>query len=73
MARMTQTMPGEMPNGVPEKAARFVYMLFRAFTRVFSILLLLATWEILARSGSFTHYQLPAFSEVVVRIGNDAW
>ena len=73
MARMTQTMRSEAPNGVPEKAARFVYMLFQAFTRVFSILLLLATWEILARSGSFTHYQLPAFSDVVVRIGNDAW
>ncbi len=73
MARMTQTMPGEAPNGVPEKTARFVYTLFRAFTRVFSILLLLATWEILARSGSFTHFQLPAFSEVVVRIWNDAW
>jgi ABC-type nitrate/sulfonate/bicarbonate transport system permease component len=73
MARMTQSMPGDVPNGAPEKAARFVYMLFRAFTRVFSILLLLATWEILARSGSFTHFQLPAFSEVVVRIWNDAW
>jgi hypothetical protein len=57
MARVTQTMPGEVPNGVPEKAARFVYVLFRGFARVFSILLLLATWEILARSGSFTHFQ----------------
>jgi ABC-type nitrate/sulfonate/bicarbonate transport system permease component len=68
-------MPGapEAPNGLPEKAARFVYALYWAFTRVFSILALLATWEILARSGSFTHFQLPAFSEVVVRIGNDAW
>src|SRR5208283_329055 len=73
MARVTQPMPSELPNGVLEKAARFVYMLFRAFVRVFSILLLLAAWEILARSGSFTHFQLPAFSEVVVRIGNDAW
>ncbi len=75
MARMTQTMPGapEAPNGLPEKAARFVYALYWAFTRMFSILALLATWEILARSGSFTHFQLPAFSEVVVRIGNDAW
>jgi ABC-type nitrate/sulfonate/bicarbonate transport system permease component len=68
---MTQTMPSEAPNGVPQKAARFVYMLFWAFTRIFSILLLLATWEILARSGAFTHFQLPAFSEVVGRIWND--
>jgi ABC-type nitrate/sulfonate/bicarbonate transport system permease component len=66
-------MPSELRNAVPEKAARFVYMLFRAFARVFSILLLLAVWEILARSGSFTHFQLPAFSEVVARIWNDAW
>ncbi len=70
---MTQTMPSEAPNGVPQKAARFVYMLFWAFTRIFSILLLLAAWEILARSGAFTHFQLPAFSEVVGRIWNDGW
>jgi len=73
MARITQTIPSELPNGVPGKAVRFVYKLFRAFARVFSILLLLAAWEILARSGSFTHFQLPAFSEVVARIWNDAW
>jgi ABC-type nitrate/sulfonate/bicarbonate transport system permease component len=73
MARVTQIMPGGVPNGVPEKAARLVYGLFWAFTRVFSILLLLATWEILARSGAFTHFQLPAFSEVVERIWSDAW
>jgi ABC-type nitrate/sulfonate/bicarbonate transport system permease component len=42
-----------------------------AFARVFSIVLLLAGWEILARSGAFTHFQLPAFSEVVERIWSD--
>ncbi len=73
MARVTQIMPAEAPGGMPEKAARLVYWLFGAFTRVFSIVLLLAAWEILARSGTFTHFQLPAFSEVVVRIWNDAW
>jgi ABC-type nitrate/sulfonate/bicarbonate transport system permease component len=73
MARVTQIMPGEVPNGVPEKAARLVYALFWTFTRVFSILLLLATWELLARSGAFTHFQLPAFSDVVERIWSDAW
>jgi ABC-type nitrate/sulfonate/bicarbonate transport system permease component len=66
-------MPSDVPNGVPEKAARFVSTLFWGFTRVFSIVLLLASWEILARSGSFTHFQLPAFSEVVERIWSDAW
>jgi ABC-type nitrate/sulfonate/bicarbonate transport system permease component len=75
MARLTQTMPGapEAPNGLPEKAARLVYTVYWAFTRVFSILALLAAWEILARSGTFTHFQLPAFSEVVERIWSDAW
>jgi ABC-type nitrate/sulfonate/bicarbonate transport system permease component len=72
MARVTQAMPGEVANGVPEKAARAIYALYRAFMRIFSILLLLAAWEILARSGSFTHFQLPAFSEVVARIWSDA-
>ncbi len=73
MARITQTMPGApaAPNGVPEKIGRFIYLLYWGFTRVFSILLLLAAWEILARSGTFTHYQLPAFSEVVARIWTD--
>jgi ABC-type nitrate/sulfonate/bicarbonate transport system permease component len=73
MARVTQIMPADAPGGMPEKAARLVYWLFGAFTRVFSIVLLLAAWEILARSGTFTHFQLPAFSEVVERIGSDAW
>jgi len=73
MARVTQIMPADAPGGMPEQAARLVYWLFGAFTRVFSIVLLLAAWEILARSGAFTHFQLPAFSEVVERIGSDAW
>ncbi|MGH6725102.1 MAG: ABC transporter permease [Pseudolabrys sp.] len=42
-----------------------------AGARVASVVLLLATWEILARSGMFTHFQLPAFSEVVARIWHD--
>jgi len=72
MARVAQTAPEDLPDGVPEMAARFVYAVYRAFSRVFSILLLLALWEILAHSGALTHYQLPAFSEVVVRIWTDA-
>ena len=58
------------PDGLPEKAARLVYMLF---TRVFSIAVLLAAWEILARSGTFTPFQLPALSAVLERIWFDAW
>jgi ABC-type nitrate/sulfonate/bicarbonate transport system permease component len=50
---------------------RIARTLLWAFARVFSIVLLLAGWEILARSGAFTHFQLPAFSEVVERIWSD--
>jgi ABC-type nitrate/sulfonate/bicarbonate transport system permease component len=71
MAGVIQPTRGEAPNGLPEKAARFVYALYRGLTRIFSIVLLLAAWEFLARSGAFTHFQLPAFSEVVVRIWSD--
>jgi ABC-type nitrate/sulfonate/bicarbonate transport system permease component len=58
------------PDGWPEKAARFVYLLV---TRGFSVAVLLAAWEILARSGTFTPFQLPALSAVLERIGADAW
>jgi ABC-type nitrate/sulfonate/bicarbonate transport system permease component len=71
MARIVQST-GEETDGLPEKAGRLVSALFHAVTRVFSILLLLAAWEILARSGALTHFQLPAFSEVVERIWSDA-
>ncbi len=62
--------PTTAPDGWPEKAARFLYLLV---TRVFSIAVLLAAWEILARSGTFTPFQLPALSAVLERIGTDAW
>jgi ABC-type nitrate/sulfonate/bicarbonate transport system permease component len=44
-----------------------------AFTRVFSILLVLAAWELAARSGRLTPYQLPALSAVLARIWSDAF
>jgi ABC-type nitrate/sulfonate/bicarbonate transport system permease component len=50
---------------------RIARTLLWGFVRVFSVVLLLAGWEILARSGIFTHFQLPAFSEVVERIWKD--
>ena len=61
-----------IPNGWPEKAARVSVRVFRGFARVFSVLLLLAAWEALARSGTVTQFQLPALSKVVVRIWDDA-
>ncbi|HXX26501.1 MAG TPA: ABC transporter permease [Pseudolabrys sp.] len=62
----------ETPNGWPEKIARAGVRTFWAIARVFSIVVLLVAWEILARSGVFTHFQLPAFSEVVQRIWRDS-
>jgi ABC-type nitrate/sulfonate/bicarbonate transport system permease component len=40
--------------------------------RCASIAVLLAVWEILARSGAFTPYMLPSLSSVIARIGTDA-
>jgi ABC-type nitrate/sulfonate/bicarbonate transport system permease component len=42
------------------------------FARVFSILLVLVIWEVLARSGKYTPYQLPALTAVLGRIWDDA-
>ena len=49
-----------VPHGVPERAARVAVHLFWGVARVFSVVVLLAAWEILARSGTFTPFQLPA-------------
>jgi len=52
----------------PVKAARVLPLLL---ARCFSVAALLAAWEILARSGLFTPFQLPPFTAVVARIWND--
>jgi ABC-type nitrate/sulfonate/bicarbonate transport system permease component len=57
------------PDGWAEKAARFTYIVV---TRFFSIAVLLTAWEILARSGTFTPFQLPALSNVLLRIWQDS-
>jgi len=61
----------DRPNGWPEKAARAAVRLSWAAARMSSIVLLLAAWQLLARSGMFTHYQLPALSDVLGRIWSD--
>jgi ABC-type nitrate/sulfonate/bicarbonate transport system permease component len=66
------TSADEALSGWPEKAARAAHMLFWAGARVISIVLLLAAWELLARSGMFTPFQLPALSAVLARIWSDA-
>jgi ABC-type nitrate/sulfonate/bicarbonate transport system permease component len=61
------------PTAVPDVPARcFAHTLLWGFARVFSILVLIAAWEGLARSGIFTPFVLPSLSSVVARIGTDA-
>ncbi|MGA7389198.1 MAG: ABC transporter permease [Pseudolabrys sp.] len=43
-----------------------------AGARIISIVILLATWELVARSGVVTPFQLPALSKVLERIWSDA-
>src|SRR5215467_5989223 len=69
---MAGVVISDRPDGLPEKAARVAHTLFWAAARVFSIVVLLAAWEILARSGTFTPFQLPALSRVLERIWDDA-
>lgn len=60
-----------MLDGVPEKAARIVYHLLWGFARIFSILVLLVVWDLLARSGAVTPFQLPAPARVADRVWTD--
>ena len=69
---MAGVVISDRPDGLPEKVARAAHILFWAGARVLSIVLLLAAWEILARSGTFTPFQLPALSRVLARIWDDA-
>jgi ABC-type nitrate/sulfonate/bicarbonate transport system permease component len=62
----TSIAVGEAP------ALRVARVLLFGFARVFSIGLVLVAWEVLARSGTFTPFQLPALSAVLVRIWHDA-
>jgi ABC-type nitrate/sulfonate/bicarbonate transport system permease component len=70
MARTGTLTPSR--DGLPEKAARAAVTLMWAGARVFSIVALLVAWEALARSGTFTPFQLPALSAVLSRIWTDA-
>jgi ABC-type nitrate/sulfonate/bicarbonate transport system permease component len=66
MAHVDSIAPTEAP------ALRIARAALWAFARVFSILLVLVVWEVLARSGKYTPYQLPALTAVLGRIWDDA-
>ncbi len=69
MARVTTD---RVPNGLPEKAARLAVSISWMGARVVSVVILLAAWELVARSGVVTPFQLPALSKVLERIWSDA-
>jgi ABC-type nitrate/sulfonate/bicarbonate transport system permease component len=62
----------ERQDGIPEIAGRLAWSVLWGFARIFSIVALLAAWEILARTHIFTPFQLPALSAVLERIWSDA-
>ncbi len=66
MARIEPTSTA-LPTSEPAPL-RYARLLFSGFARVISILALAVAWELLARSGTFTPFQLPALSDVVVRM-----
>jgi ABC-type nitrate/sulfonate/bicarbonate transport system permease component len=53
-------------------AARRLDFVFRSGAGLFSILLLLIVWELIARSGTVTMFMLPPFSVVAEQIKTDA-
>jgi ABC-type nitrate/sulfonate/bicarbonate transport system permease component len=69
MARLDQAAIGD--GGGDPAAFRMVRGIGWGFARIFSALALAITWEVLARSGTFTAFQLPALSVVIERIWND--
>jgi ABC-type nitrate/sulfonate/bicarbonate transport system permease component len=74
MARVSSTLTAVTvtPDDVPEPMARrLARVALSGAMRVFSIVLMLSLWEVLARSGTLTPFQLPAFSTVVEHIWSD--
>jgi ABC-type nitrate/sulfonate/bicarbonate transport system permease component len=69
---MARVGTNDLPNGLPEKAARLAVSISWMGARVASVVVLLAAWELVARSGIVTPFQLPALSKVLERIWNDA-
>jgi len=60
------------PAALQAPAPSLPRTLLRGLARVGSVLVLLAAWEVLARSGAFTPFVLPSLTSVVERIWTDA-
>jgi ABC-type nitrate/sulfonate/bicarbonate transport system permease component len=59
------------PRAEPWSAGRVARAFGRFVMRVISIVVLVAAWEIMARSGKVTPFVLPSLSSVLVRIWSD--
>ena len=69
---MARLEPVSTAEGAPETAGRIVAAFTNVFMRFFSVAVVLIAWELLARSGTLTPYQLPALTTVLGRIWTDA-
>jgi len=69
MAGIDQAAIGD--GGREPAALRIARSIGWGFARIFSVLALAIAWEVLARSGTFTPFQLPALSAVMERIWSD--
>jgi ABC-type nitrate/sulfonate/bicarbonate transport system permease component len=69
MAGLDQAAIGD--GGREPAALRIARSIGWGFARIFSVLALAIAWEVLARSGAFTPFQLPALSAVMERIWSD--
>jgi ABC-type nitrate/sulfonate/bicarbonate transport system permease component len=69
MANVAQsTVPESPPMSAAVRAANVAWWLI---SRSFSIIALAVAWELLARSGTFTPFQLPALSKVAAAMWGD--
>jgi len=71
MAR-TDAVIADPPLALARPASSPIRTLLWGFARIFSILVVIALWEGLARSGAFTPFVLPSLSSVIARIWTDA-
>jgi ABC-type nitrate/sulfonate/bicarbonate transport system permease component len=69
---MARLEPVTTAESAPEIAGRIAAAFTIVFLRFFSVVAVLIAWELLARSGTLTPYQLPALSTVLGRIWTDA-
>jgi taurine transport system permease protein len=71
MARIDDATDIAVPTAEPRRGPTFVDSILSFLAKFGSIIVFLLAWEILARSGLFIPFLLPAFSVVIERIATD--